>query len=218
MTIATYNTDDELKQFVFPSGYSSDTIDDALFTTANQAACRVIDGFCNQRFWLDPTPVARTFVPNSLLELEFDDDPLCPGIGDSTSVTVACDAAGDGTYEQVWSASDFQLLPQNAPYASAEPEPWTSIRAVGTKTFPWLVNTWLTRLNRVQVTAKWGWPAVPYSVKMAALIQGAKFYKRRDALMAISVETGMYLGHSIDPDVALLLSKGRYRKNAVLVA
>lgn len=216
MTIATYNTDAELKTFVFPSGYAGDTVDDSSFTIANQAACRAIDAYCNQRFWLDTNATARTFVPDSLTVLELGDDPLCPGIGDATGLIVKTDPSGDGTYEVTWSASDYQLLPQNAAQFSPEPRPWTTLRAVGTRTFPWLVNTWLTHLDRVQVTAKWGWPAVPSTVKQASLIYAARLFKRRDFLMALNVEAGVYLGLKLDGDIAFLLSS--YRKNAVLVA
>lgn len=211
MTIPTYCTDAELKAFLFPTGYT-DNLDDTFITTVNQAAARAIDAYCNQFFYLIGSPVAQTYEPDQLTLLEFG-DPL----GSLTGLTVKTDAAGDGTYETTWTASDYQLLPQNAASATPEPRPWTSIRAVGGKTFPLLVSTWLTRRDRVQITGLWGWPAVPATVKMANLIQGAKFFKRRDAVLAISVDTGMYVGTKLDGDVALLLRNGGYRKDPVLV-
>lgn len=187
---------------------------DTQLTLAVNAASRSIDDFCQRRFWLDTNAVARTFTPQSLTRIDFDDD-----IGDSASVIIKVDAAGDGTFETTWAATDYQLLPVNAAYAFPEAEPWTGIRAVGTKTFPWLVNTWLTRLDRVQITAKWGWPAVPDSVTQACLIKAARLFHRKDSPQGIAGfgDFGpVRLSKGEDVDVCSLLSP--YRRVPVLVA
>lgn len=205
-----YCTLAELKTYLLPSGYTPDTTDDTVLEFAINSASRWIDGYCGRRFWIDTTASAQTFVPDSLTLLCLDDD-----IADSASVIVKTDAGGDGTFETTWAATDFQLLPQNAPHSWPEAKPWTAIRAVGTRTFPWLVNTWLTRLDRVQVTAKWGWPAVPDAVKQACFVKAAKLYKRRDTVQGVIADAGMYLGSKEDPDVIRLLQP--YRKTPVLV-
>jgi len=193
-------------------GISVSTYDTQLDEAVN-AASRSIDNYCQRRFWLDGTTAARTFVPQTLNQIKFDDD-----IGDSASVIVKTDASGDGTFETTWVASDYQLLPVNAAFAFPEAEPWTGMRAVGTKTFPWLVNTWLTRLDRVQVTAKWGWPAVPDAVAQACLIKASRLFHRKDSPQGIAGfgDFGpVRLSRSEDADVVSLL--GPYRKMPVLV-
>ncbi len=180
---------------------------------AINAASRAIDEHCNRRFWLDTNAVARTFVPDGLIFLDLNED-----IGDSTTVVIKTDTSGDGTFETTWASTDFQLLPQNAAYASPEAKPWTQIRAVGTRTFPWLVNTWLTRLDRVQVTAKWGWPAVPDAVTQACIIKAARLFLRKSSLQGIAAfnEFGpVRLSRAEDGDVLGLLDG--YRRTPVLV-
>jgi hypothetical protein len=186
---------------------------DELLEAAINAASRAIDNYCQRKFWLDPTAVARTFAPGSLNHLEFDAD-----IGDSASVIIKTDASGDGTFETTWAASDYQLLPANAASAFPEAEPWTAVRAIGTKTFPWLVNTWLTRLDRVQVTAKWGWPAVPDSVSYACRLKAARLVSRKDSPQGVAGfgDFGpVRVSRSEDGDVCSLLNP--YRRTSVLV-
>jgi len=194
-------------------GISVSTYDFQL-TAALNAASRSIDNFCQRRFWLDATAQPRTFVPMGLTHLEFDDD-----IGSLTDLVIKTDASGDGTFETTWSAADYQLLPVNAAYAFPESEPWTEVRAVGTKTFPWLVNTWLTRLDRVQITAKWGWPAVPDAVVQACLIKAARLFHRKDSPQGIAGfgDFGpVRISRYEDADVVGLLNP--YRRVPVLVA
>lgn len=152
---------------------------------AIKAASRSVDNYCGRRFWLDPDPVTRTFVAAGSIGLEFPDD----GIGDLTGLAVATDPAGDATYPTVWAPADYQLLPIDAPYAAPEPQPWTAIQAVGTLTFPF-VGGWRSisvgRQDRVQITARWGWPAVPDAVVSACLIKAAALYHRKDSPQGIA--------------------------------
>lgn len=211
MTISNGYTD--LSTFKAYMGITVSTYDAQLESAVN-AASRLIDGYCQRRFWLDSQVGTQTFVPQSLLELEIDDD-----IGSTSGFILRTDASGDGTFETTWSASDYQLTPVNAAHASPEAKPWTGIRAVGTKTFPWLVNTWLTRLDRVQITALWGWPAVPADVSQACLIKASRLFRRKDSPEGIAGygDFGpVRLSRSEDPDVVALLAP--YRKSPVLVA
>lgn len=178
------------------------------------SASRAIDDFCHRRFWLDPEPVARTFIPDSLIKVDLETD-----LGSTDGLVVSTDPSGDGSFDIVWASTDFQLLPQNAPFASPEAKPWDTLRAVGTKTFPWLVNTWLTRLDRVQVSARWGWPAVPSAVTQACLIKAARLYHRKDSPQGVAGfgEFGVVrISPKDDPDLCLLLQN--YVRSPVLVA
>lgn len=185
----------------------------ALVDLALNGASRAIDAYCQRRFWLDDTPVARTFIPDSLITVKLQTD-----IGSTTGLQVATDPSGDGTFDIAWAASDFQLLPQNAAFEFPEARPWDTLRAVGTKTFPWLVNTWLTRLDRVQVTARWGWPAVPDAVTQACLLKAARLYFRKDSPQGVAGygDFGpVRISAKDDADVVLLLDT--YRRSPVLV-
>lgn len=155
---------------------------DTQLTMAVNAASRSIDNYCHRRFWLDPTPVARTFAVTGPLELELDND----GIGDTAGLVVKTDPAGDGTYGTTWAAGDYQLLPVNAAYASPEPQPWTAIQAVGIRIFPTYVTGYLRRVDRVQITARWGWPAVPDAVVQACLIKASSLFHRKDSPQGIA--------------------------------
>jgi hypothetical protein len=193
--------------------------DDGLATMALSAASRSVDKFCQRRFWLDPIPVTRTFVPSGgLLYLDLWANDSGNDIGALDGLTVATDTSGDGTFDTEWSLADYQILPVNASYADPNPEPWTAIRAVGRKTFPWLVNTWLTHLNRVAVTARWGWPAVPDDVIQATMIKASRLYHRKDSPSGVLGfgEYGVKLSPKEDPDVILLLTD--YQRAPVLVA
>lgn len=153
---------------------------DSMLTQALNSASRAIDNYCHRRFWLDPTAVIRTFASAGSICLEFPDD----GIGDLTDLVVATDLGGDGTFETTWAAGDYELLPVNAPHASPDPEPWTAIRSVTGRAFP--APLWTGRSDRVQITARWGWPQVPDPVVQACLIKAAALFHRKDSPQGIA--------------------------------
>ncbi len=195
---------------------------DSLVQMAITSASRAVDAWCQRRFWLDPTAVARTFEPltpagrTSLTELTL---PVGAEIGAASGITVAVDPSGRGVFDQVWAGTDFELLPVGAPFAVPEAKPWTGFRAVGGHTLPWLVNTWLTRYDRVQVTARWGWPEIPAAVVQATLIKAGRLYHRKDSPQGIAGFNDwgpVRLTAREDGDVMSLLAS--YRAQGVLVA
>src|SRR5215468_5985878 len=101
---ASYYTVVQLKEWLA----ITDTRDDALLTRIISSVSRWIDGYCGRQFWLD-TPTARTYQPTDWYQLCIDD------VGDQTGLQVKTDASGDGVFETTWAASDYQLLPVNAP-------------------------------------------------------------------------------------------------------
>lgn len=183
----------------------TDDDDDPILERVLTAASRAVDNYCRRRFWRDPAPVARYFDVSSCSKLRVDD------IADAT-VTVATDADGDGTYETAWAGSDFALLPRNA---AADGEPWTHLgRAANSAlSFP-------RGAGRVQVTATFGWPAVPPAVVEATLLQAARWFHRKDTPFAVaegvSSEMALRLLAALDPDVVVMLAD--YRREAVFVA
>jgi len=197
------------KQYIGRSGSDQDLV----MSMAVSAACKAIDHYCDRHFYLEPVATAKTFVPDDLLLLVLDED-----IGSSSGLVIQTDPSGDGVYEVTWDARDWQLLPVNAPTEHPEPKPWTKVRAVGGRTFPWLINTWLTRRDRVKITARWGWPVVPEAVIEATLLKASRLWSRKDSPQGVAGfgDFGVVrVSPKDDPDVCLLLA--RYRRESVLV-
>lgn len=184
-------------------GISVSTMDTQLEMALN-AASRSIDHYCGRRFWTDPSVVTRTFAGKGSTILELPD-----GIATVTGLVVKTDTAADGTFATTWAATDYQLLPVNAPYAFPEVEPWTAIQALGSHAF--LAGT-STHPNRVQITAKWGWPATPDPIIQACLIKASRLFHRKDSPQGIAGfgEFGpVRLSRTEDADVEALLSPYR---------
>lgn len=202
MTVTNgYTTTVLLKAYLGISVSTYDTMLDA----AINAASRSIDNYCGRRFWIDGTVVARTFIATNSTSLAVPD-----GIATTTGLIVKTDPAGDGTFETTWATTDYELLPIEAPNAFPEAEPWTAIRAIGALTFP--TATASGRSDRVQITAKWGWPAPPDPVAQACLIKASRLFHRKDSPQGIAGfgDFGpVRLTSREDSDVVLLLDPYR---------
>lgn len=180
----------------------SDPGDVVLLGTAIDGASRSVDAYCGQRFWTDSAVKIRDYwATGGLLTV----DP----ISTATGLIVKTDTAGDGTYATTLTIStDFILLPSNAPdnYPAA---PYTQI---------WLPNGMFPSYPRrpnVQVTATFGWPAVPEDVKAAAMLLARDLFKElKDAPFGVAgvAEFGV-LRIRQNPTARMLL--GRYRRALV---
>lgn len=204
-----YTTLDELKAHL----HVGDSSEDVVLTIVNEAISEAINGYCGRRFWADDEAVERVFRADNPVELDV------PDFFDAESLIVETDDNSDGTYETTWSAADYQLEPLNS---DVEGRPWRQIVAIDARIWPtgvWLSGspfrhaTYPTRLRRacVRITAKWGWPAVPSSVKEAQLLQAARIFKRKDAPFgtAGSADLGVIrmLASRLDPDTKVLLEQ-----------
>lgn len=198
----SYCTKDEAKNWL----QITDTNDDALLDIIIPAVSRWIEGETGQRFYLDAALTTRTFEATNRYQLPVDD------IGDTTGLLVKTDASGDGTFEVTWSATDWEPLPPNAATQGPEPEPWTMLRAVGTQTFPLAYTGLLARRDRVQVTAKWGWPAVPSGIKQACLMMTARVFKRRYSPEGVAGFGDMGVVRVTREDVDVVTMLRHYRK------
>ncbi len=155
----------------------TDTADDDKINAAIAAASRQIDRYCGQRFYVDADVSDRVFWADGG-DLELD-----AGISTLTGLVVKADYDGDGVYETTLTANtDFLVLPSNA--ADLIPvQPYTSLRfglpsgmaAPRSYGYP-----------GVQITAKWGWPAVPDDVCKAACLQAAQLFKAKDAVFGVA--------------------------------
>lgn len=133
--------------------------DDTDLTRQLLAVSRFMERRLGQFFNIDAAVISRLYTPRytpaGYSPTILDVDP----IGSTTGVVVKIDTDGDGDFDEgAIDATDYQLLPLNAAYGP-EPSPYTQIEVTpwGDQG-AWPVNT------LVQVTAKYGWPAVPSAI------------------------------------------------------
>lgn len=123
------------------------------------AFSRIIEDESGQFFNKDDEPVARVFRAKWSDRLDLDYEGLCPGIADTTDMVLKVDTDGDGSFadEVAWTInSDFLLEPLQA-LQGPRRKPYNTAKTCGNKSFvPGAL---------VQITALWGWYAVPEEVK-----------------------------------------------------
>ncbi|PXY25153.1 hypothetical protein BAY59_24310 [Prauserella coralliicola] len=166
-----YATLPELKSYL---GDIGDTIDDEKLTSALESVSEEIEDHTNRQFNDAGASSARLYRPRNGGKVKVDDFHTADGL------VVEVDADGDGVYETVWAATDYQLEPLNGVVDGRDGWPFEQIRAVGSRTFP------LTRRASVRVTARWGWETVPDPVRQACLILAAETFKLKDAPFGVA--------------------------------
>lgn len=178
--------------------------DDTRLTTALTAASRGIEKYCGRQFNTAGSSTARVYHP--------DTHSLCR-VDDFQSITTLKTDDGDsGTFGTTWSASEYELAPLNGIVDGEAGWPYYTIRVASySKQF------YCWRRASVQVTALWGWAAVPAPVTEACLIAAEEIFKLRDTPFGI----GGYGDFGIvrvrdNPFTARMLSP--YRRTPVLVA
>jgi len=182
---------------------TADTIDDDLIDNCVGAASRLIDGYCNRRFWQSGTAEARVFQAEDSFYCSIDDIA-------GTAITLKTSSFADGNFDVTWTRSDYQLEPLNG---NLDGLTWSydKIRAVGDYLFP-TVNANYGEQALVQVTAIFGWPSVPEPVTQATIIQASRIFKRYDSPLGVAgfgdlgaIRVSRYL----DPDMAQLVEPYR---------
>jgi hypothetical protein len=182
---------------------TADTLDDDLIDNCVGAASRLIDGYCNRRFWQSGTAEARIFQAEDSFYCSIDDIA-------GTALTLKSSTQADGTFDLTWSRSDYQLEPLNGNLDGLE---WSydKIRAVGDYLFP-TVNANYGEQALVQVTAVFGWPAVPEPITQATIIQASRIFKRYDSPLGVAGfgDLGaIRVSRFLDPDMAQLVEPYR---------
>ena len=196
-----YCTPEELKSRVG----ITDTASDLEILGAVTTVSRWIESYCERVFYR--TTGTRTFTPTGAYRV-FVDDLV-------TVTSVKTDTAGAGTYTTTWTASDYQLLPVN-PSAGPETRPYTSLKAVGSYTFPTPCGP-SARADTVQIVGVFGWPAVPAAVKQAAAIWATDMLKLGTMAFGIA-GYGEYGAVRARPNPIVETLLAPYRRNPVLVA
>lgn len=176
----------------------NDTSDDTEILDAIESSSRSIEDWCfGRRFYLDPTPSTRLFVPVDWTSPILDVDD----IGLSTGVTIAVGNAG-GPYTPV--TTGFRLGPLNA---AARYEPYTYIEDI---TYSGL---WISGgiAPEVAVTTRWGAPVTPAPIQNAALLQATRLTRRKASPEGVAgfSDMGVVRLVPLDPDVKLMIQKYR---------
>ena len=137
----------------------TDSAEDAEIDMDLKAVSRYLDRMLGRSFTKDAEAVARIFVRQP------QGDPRVLWVDDLAVVpaSIKIDENGDGGFagETALAAHDFELWPLNAD-KGPEPRPWTMIHlppSGGRAGWP--------AGRRVEVTAQWGWPAIPEAIARA---------------------------------------------------
>lgn len=155
--------------------------DQTLHEICINAASRLVDRHCGRRhgFWQDASVGTREYHPDSNWCVQVDD------ISTSTGLIVKTDTAVDGTFATTLTiTTDFLLYERGSPNAADETpaRPWDEIRITSNATNYF---TMADHRPTVQVTAKFGWAAVPDEVKLATILQAQMLYSAKDARTGI---------------------------------
>jgi hypothetical protein len=182
---------------------TADVLDDDLIDNCAGAASRLIDGYCNRKFWSVGSATSRVYTA--------EDDYYC-SIDDiaGTALTLKTSSLADGVFDVTWTVTDYQLEPLNG---NLDGLTWSydKIRAVGDYLFP-NVNANYGTQALVQVTAIFGWPSVPEPVTQATIIQASRLFKRYDSPLGVAGFGDMgaiRVSRALDPDVAQLVEPYR---------
>ena len=153
-------------------------------------ASRAIDNYCNRRFYQSSVDETFYFTPISGRTCYIDEL--------MTLTTLKTDDDFDGTYETLWTTTDYNLVPYNE-----YPKTCIETTVMGQYWFSPMLQ------KSVQVVGKFGFSAAaPLDIKLACLIWASRLQKRRDAILGIAGTTQfgqVKLIDVMDPDVKQLL-------------
>jgi hypothetical protein len=180
----------------------TDNVDDSLLEMAVESASRAIDGHAGRYFYSAGT-ATRVFPADDYWVCQIDDLA-------GTAVTIQIDDDANGTFDETFQLTDYQLEPVNGIVDGLQ-VPYTRIRAIGDYNFPTLNEEAL-----VKVTGVFGWPSIPVAIKQACIIQSSRIFKRLDSPLGVAgfgdmgaVRVSRYL----DPDVEQLVAPYRRMRN-----
>ena len=174
----------------------TDSVDVDLLETAIESSSRMIDGYCERRFYTNGTEI-RYFAATNSYAVDVDDIA-------GTAITVETSAGLDGIYDETWTASDYQLEPLNRTNAGLD-FPITRLRAIGDYLFP--VDP-VANETGVKITGVFGFgTAVPAAVKQACILASLRQYARYSSALGVAGfgDMGAVRVARIDPDIQSML-------------
>lgn len=163
---AKYATRDELKARVgIPL---ADTDHDTRLDNVLDTASRDIEKATGRQFNDAGSATAREYEPCDTVWLDVDDFSTVTGL------VVKVDSAGDGTFATTLASTFYKPYPLNGVVDGETGWPFYQLKAVN---YAWPGSYYLPP---VQVTARWGWTAVPSGVHEACLILAEELFKLAD--------------------------------------
>lgn len=169
------------------------TAEDAVVLIDLTSVTRYIERKLGQFFTQDANVVARLYEGSGTRRLRLDTHGNIPGIATLTGLVVKVDLNGDydvsDSGETITIDTHFWAGPQDAD-KGAEPWPWTHLDIMPTNT---VLSAWPARERAVEVTAKYGWPAVPAAVKRACIELTAILRLETPRAKAVVSESGEIL-------------------------
>lgn len=184
----------------------TDSVDDALLEIAIESASRAIDGHTHRNF-----TVAGTVATDRVFTASNSDFVWIDDVASTTGLVIKTADNLDANFATTWLAADYQLEPLNG-VSEGISWPYTRIRSTGNKGFPYGSG-----LAGVQVTARWGWSAVPTAIKQACIILAGRQFKRYDSPLGVAGfgDLGAMRVSRVDPDVATLIEPYVLSRNLV---
>lgn len=150
----------------------TDTADDAYISQCILAASGRIESHCGRTFTLDSVVSARLYEPSPLgSSYIVDTDDI------ATTAGLIVKSGSDGTFPTT--LASYELAPLNGIGPNGRGGwPYRQIRLVAGNFYTPVVNS---RYYTVQVTAQWGWLAVPDEVTMACRLIAHQVFRSKDA-------------------------------------
>lgn len=183
----------------------ADTTDDNALTEALSAASRGIEKFTRRQFNDAVSASARLYYPLHQRLVIVDD------FHTTTGLVVKTDTDDNGTYDQTWTSADYQLEPLGGIQDGVTGWPFWRIRAV-----EYILFEQYGHRAPIEVTARWGWAAVPAPVKEATLALAEEVFKMKDSPYGIAGFGDFVVRIRDNPKIAGMLTS--YRREAVRVA
>jgi hypothetical protein len=161
----------------------TDTGDDAgVITPLLAAVSRLIDRETGRFFTKDAAAVARVYEGGGLTRLYIDDVATVSGL------VVKVDLNGDYDYadtdETLTKDTHFWIGPVNAEDGS-EPKPYRYLDIVPNNG---RLSVWPAQLRAVEVTAQFGWAAVPGAIKEATILVAREMRDLQESGMTLSLQ------------------------------
>ena len=169
-----YATKAELKGY---AEHITDSTDDAQIDEVLLQASRAVEHHCGRQFNKATSATAKLYYPTSWYCATVDD------FWTTASLAIATDSSNSGTYGTVWATTDYQLEPLNGVVDGETGWPYYDVRAVGSRRFP---CAYVTQRAPLQVTAQWGWTAVPANVKVATIYLTLETFKLKGAPFGVA--------------------------------
>jgi hypothetical protein len=171
-----YCTRPQLKTYLGIAASSNDR--DDLLDDAVNTASRAVESHCGRVFFDAGSATARTFAPFDRYRVWVDEFSTTSGL------IIKTDADDDGSFETTWASTDYELEPVGGVVNGVAGWPYRMIRAVDSYQF--VVGTGMARRQTLQVTARWGWAAVPELVRQSTLQVASEVYRRKDAPFGVA--------------------------------